>query len=224
MNISCMRTGRRAVLLGAGALALGLVACGTAPPAAPVAQGMREAPDGTVTVFHRTSTGSLGSFDGKVEWVQRSSTWQGRPMRALVSAQAGTSLHDPEANLALVANLAADGRPLLSYSPPLGYAFPLSVGQRWSSSHVVTSHASGATTPVRIDWRVESWGDVTVPAGTFKAYRIVSVSSLGERETRWVSPQPGLATLKREVERSGQHPLGAGTLRAELLSLRLPAR
>ena len=69
--------------------------------------------------------------------------------------------------------------------------------------------------------RVEELG---VPAGTFKAYKLVWTNNSGEMETRWVSPSEGIATIKRHVERPSTHPQGAGVLDAELLSVVLPAR
>jgi hypothetical protein len=71
---------------------------------------------------------------------------------------------------------------------------------------------------------VESWGDVTVPAGTFKAYKVVWTDSTGDIETRWVGPQQGLATIKRHVDRPATHPQGAGVLDAELESYSFPAQ
>lgn len=214
---------RRSAMLAGLALTLGLAACTTTPPTPPVAQSPKATPDGTVTVFHRKSSGGMGVFDGKVEWVQRAGTWQGQPAVALVSQQAGTTLHAPD-SLGMLATLATNGNPLFSYHPHITYPWPMSVGKTLTTNHTVTVHATGATLPMRIDWRVESWGDVTVPAGTFKAYKVVFQMSNGDLETRWVSPEPGLGTIKRQVVRSANHPQGPGELNAELLSLQLPGR
>ena len=83
-------------------------------------------------------------------------------------------------------------------------------------------HANNRTLDLSYQWKVESWGDVTVPAGTFKAYKVVSTNQLGETETRWVSPSNHLSMVKRHVERTAAHPQGAGVLDAELLSVKLP--
>jgi len=77
---------------------------------------------------------------------------------------------------------------------------------------------------VTTDFKVSAFEKVTVPAGTFNAYRIEWVSSQGERETRWVAPADGIATVKRHVERVASHPQGPGVLDAELLSRTLPSR
>lgn len=194
--------------------------CASAPP---VAGKQTMAPLGTVTTYHRKSSGSLGNFDGQVVWTHAAATWQGRPVIAFGAPQAGVALHDP-VNFDLLATLDRDGKPVMSYDPPMNYRWPLAVGNAWSSSHTVTLHAASRTIPLRIDWRVESWGDVTVPAGTFKAYKLVWTNNLGEVETRWANPAEGLATIKRHVERPATHPQGPGVLDAELLSVVLPAR
>ena len=134
------------------------------------------------------------------------------------------SLIHISADMARPADLNPAGKPMFSYDPPIGYQWPLRVGKQWTSTHMVTLHNSGSTVPLTINWKVESWGDVTVPAGTFKAYKLVWTNNLGEVETRWANPQEGLMTIKRHVERPGSHPQGPGVLDAELLTRVLPAR
>jgi hypothetical protein len=194
--------------------------CATPPP---VADKMASQPLGSVTTYHRKSSGSLGTFDGQVVWTSSASTWQGRSVMASGSPQAGTTLHDPT-TLALVATLNPAGQPSASFSPPIDYAWPLEVGKTWTSKHTVTMHPSGRTVPMTLSWKVDSWGDVTVPAGTFRAYKVTWTSDQGEVETRWVSPSAGIATVKRHVERPANHPQGTGLLDAELLSRTLPAK
>lgn len=194
--------------------------CATPPP---VAQKMAAQPIGTVTTYHRKSSGSLGTFDGEVIWTASAGTWQGSPVAASVSPQGGSTLYDP-ATLAMVATLDAAGKPTASFSPPVDYAWPLEVGKQWTSQHTVTMYPSGRTMALTFNWKVDSWGDVTVPAGTFKAYKLTWSNSLGETETRWVSPTEGLGTVKRHVERPASHPQGTGVLDGELLSIRQPAK
>ncbi|MDD2544650.1 MAG: hypothetical protein PHI55_00025 [Burkholderiaceae bacterium] len=221
MAKTCSSHTRRGWVLSG--LALGLAACTTTPTAPPVAQGVQRAPDGSVTVFHRKSSGSLGAYDGQVEWTHRTGSWQGLPAVVMASPQFGTTLYEP-ASMGVWANLAPNGTPVFSYQPAMAYPWPLSVGKTWTSHHTVTVHATGATVPLRIDGRVESWGDVTVPAGTFKAYKVVLQMDNGDQDTYWFNPEPGLAILKRQMVRSARHPQGAGTLEAELLSVKRPGR
>ncbi len=207
-----MTTALFAVVLASG--------CAVTPPAA---ERMVVAPTGTVLTYHRKSSGSLGAFDGKVVWNQSNSSWQGQPMVAVGSAVAGTTLHEP-ARFGIVAIVNPAGQPVVSYTPPIAYQWPLEVGKAWTSSHTATLHASGKTIPVQVNWKVEAWEDITVPAGTFKAYKLVWADNLGETETRWVNPQASLATIKRHVERPATHPQGAGVLDAELQSYVFPGK
>lgn len=200
-----------ALLLAAG--------CASTPPAA---TEMAEVPIGTVNTYHRKSSGSLGVFDGPVPWAVSRSTWQGRPVLAYTSP-AGTSLHLPRSH-GLAASLNAQGQPSASYDPPIDLPWPLQVGKTWTTQHTVTMYPSGNTMTVTYRGTVESWGTVTVPAGTFKAYKVTWTDSLGEVETRWVSPSDGISPIKRHVERPASHPRGAGVLDAELLSSVKPVK
>ncbi|MBK9200575.1 hypothetical protein [Candidatus Skiveiella danica] len=39
-----------------------------------------------------------------------------------------------------------------------------------------------------MNWKVEAWEDVTVvPAGTYKAYKVITTNNFGEVETRWAA-------------------------------------
>ncbi len=188
--------------------------CASQPP---VADRFASVTMGTVTTYHRVSSGSLGNFDGQVVWTHKTDTWRGKPVIWFGAPQAGTSLHDLESQ-AMIANLDNTGKPLFSFDPPVSYQWPLVVGKQWTSTHTITNLVNGRVTPVTFEWKVESWGDVNVPAGTFKAYKLVWSNNLGEKEVRWVAPTEGIATVKRHVERASTHPQGAGVLDAELLS------
>lgn len=215
------RTALSAVLLAlAGPALLSVTGCATPPP---VAERMEISPMGTVTTYHRKSSGSLGSFDGKVVWTHAPATWQGKPVIAFGAPQAGVALHDT-VSFAMLATLHPDGKPVMSFEPAIDYAWPLTVGKTWSSQHTVTMHASGARIPFKRDFKVEGVETVTVPAGTFKTWKLSWKDNTGETETRWISPELGIATIKRHVERPATHPQGAGVLDAELLSRVLPAR
>lgn len=208
-----------ATVLATAAL-LGAAGCASTPP---TAAGFAEVPMGSVFTYQSKRSGSLGAYDGKVVWTYAPATWAGKPVIAYGSVQGGISLHYP-ADMARAADLNPAGKPVYSYDPPIGYQWPLSVGKQWTSTHMVTLHNSGSMVQMTINWKVESWGEVTVPAGTFKAYKLVWTNNLGEVETRWANPQEGLMTIKRHIERPGTHPQGPGLLDAELLSRARPAR
>jgi hypothetical protein len=212
LSSSLLASAAMATLLAAG--------CVSTPP---VAENLVVPPMGTVTTFHRKSSGSLGNFDGQVVWTYAQSTFQGKPVIAFSAPQVGASMLDP-ASLGMLANLNATGQPINSFDPALAYPWPLQVGKTATLKFTVTTYPSGAQLPMSVDFKVESWEEVTVPAGTFMAYRVSSINNFGEAETRWLNPTAGLATLKRHVERPASHPQGAGVLDAVLLSRVLPAK
>jgi hypothetical protein len=215
------RTALHTALLGLAMSPLLFVAgCATAPP---TADRMAIAPMGTLSTFHRKSSGSLGNFDSKVVWTHAPTTWQGKPAILFSAPQQVSSVHDP-AGFAVLANVSADGKPLMSFDPPVDYVWPLAVGKAWTTQYTVTVHATGAKLPLRRDYRVEAFETVTVPAGSFKAWKVSWKDSTGETETRWFSPEAGLATIKRRVDRPATHPQGAGVLDGELVSHVPPPR
>lgn len=209
-----------AAVLGLALLPLLLGGCATPSP---MAERMRVPSMGTVSTYHRTSSGSLGVYDGKVVWTHAPTTFQGKPMVLFSAPRVGGSVHDP-VSFGVVASVLADGRPIMSYDPPIDYDWPLVIGKTWSAEHTVTLHTTGAKIPYRRDYRVEAVENLTVPAGTFKAWKLSWKDSNGETETRWIVPDAGIATLKRHVERPATHPQGAGALDAELQSQEAPAR
>ena len=216
--ITRIRTSQTILTTAVAALLL-TAGCASAPP---TATQMAEVPMGTVNTYHRKSSGSLGAFEGPVPWTLSLGNWQGKSVLSYASP-AGTSLHMPGTH-GLAANLNPQGQPVMSYDPPVDLPWPLQVGKTWSTQHKVTLHPSGNTLPLKIDGKVESWGEVTVPAGTYKAFKVVWTNNLGETETRWVAPADGISPIKRHVERPANHPQGAGVLDAELLSSVKPVR
>jgi hypothetical protein len=138
-------------------------------------------------------------------------------------ARLGGTAFDPKTH-ANMATLDAEGKATTVFDPPVGYQWPLQVGKTWTSKHTVTMPATGRTTPMEVNWKVEAWEDVTVPAGTYKAYKVVTTNSFGEVETRWVAPAAGIPTARRLVTRPATHPQGAGELEAVLLSQVPPAK
>ena len=211
---------KRSILLtalAAGVLALA-AGCATqqADPGA-----MVSAPEGTVTTFHRKSSGSYGNFDGQVVWNQRAVQWQGRSVVSVGSPQAGSTYYDPTTHGMLAAFNAA-GQQTYAYDPPVGFAFPLAVGKAWSGEHKMTAVARNTVVPLKVNYKVEAYESVTVPAGSFMAYKVVFTDSFGETTQQWVVPSQGIATAKRISTRPASHPLGAGQLQAELLAVKRP--
>ena len=187
-----------------------------AASAQPVAQKFVESPPGTVSVFQRKTSGSFGNQEDRVTYNHGRTTWQGKPAVLIESPQVPAQVHDMETG-AQIASLTRDGKPAVTYDPGLGYRYPFKVDDAWSSTHQVTNHASGKTTPITVIYKVEAYDSITVPAGKFNAYLVVATDSLGETQRVWTAPADGVRVVKRVVERSASHPQGAGRVEGEMV-------
>ncbi len=215
-----MPTTRRFALATSLLAAASLLGCASPPP--PADPGVwKSNPEGTVSVFHRVSQGSYGNVDGPVSWTHRSQEHAGQRYDAAVSPQAGTNLVDP-ATHRIAHVLSTTGQPTMSYDPPIGLRYPMAVGQRWTDEHRVTVHARGTTIPLRMSYTVEALETVTVPAGSFQAFRVRVTDSLGEQTLQWTAPAQGQGIVKRVLDRPASHPQGAGHLEGELIEVRKP--
>lgn len=149
-----------------GLLGLALALAGTAVA---VAKGVpvEFPPTGSDLVFVRT----VGSHSETVHWrVQGEEQYKGRPVYRLQDGK-DYALYDAQTK-SWVATF-QHGR-LKVVSPHNGQlSSPLWVGKRWQSRFMYTK-SDGSQVEERREWVVQSHGPVTVPAGTFDAYRIVS--------------------------------------------------
>ncbi len=75
-----------------------------------------------------------------------------------------------------VAKIVRGGQVLLELEPPPGLTWPLEIGQSGVSWLTLKSlDPQFGQSVVRLTWKVDAYQDVRVPAGTFKAFRIVQV-------------------------------------------------
>jgi hypothetical protein len=174
-------------------------------------------PDGTVAVYHRKSEGSYGAYDGQVRWVKGKREWNGRWLASIASERHGIQLLDPVTH-GVVVQMNSSGQPLYSFHPPLSYDWPLAVGKSWTVVSEMTTYQPSGVRSLTVNYKVEALEDVTVPAGTFKAFKVVSTNSFGETEQVWTVPSIGLSSARVIRERSSQHPLGPGRQEGVLLS------
>ena len=188
--------------------ALVLGACATAPKGDYV-----QKPLGSTAAYAVHGTGSYAPQSGQVtnKWVER--TWEGKPIAAFESRGFAILVNS---NGAWPAILTPGGKPIISWDPPIGYNFPLVVGKTTTKTYQMTLHARNKTVPVQVTWKVEAYEDVTVPAGTFKAFKIHQSTSLGDENTSWYNPEVG--NIKLSYTRTAKSPSGPGTRVSELVS------
>jgi hypothetical protein len=99
------------------------------------------------------------------------------------------------------------------YSP---IEFPLFVGRSWSTNFAYQNQQTGrAYASVWLSFKVEAFEKVTVPAGTFDAFRIGG-GETGVHWTYWYAPEVTFLTKVR-VERNSQSPSGPGLFEWELV-------
>lgn len=196
------------------ALALFAAVLGGCATAAPVAEKWWGPPPvGATWETAQKNTGSFGP-DRQIKSTRLpNATWKGGTAIA-VRVAAGTMLMRVDDGH-WIAFLAPDGKPAMTFDPPIGWAYPLAVGKSFNMGYKMTN-AKGAVTEVAGSCTVESWEKVEVGAGSFDAYRIACKNNLGEEGIYWNSPGIG-AFIRTRLQRAAGHPSGAGTQESELV-------
>lgn len=153
-------------------------------------------------------------------WIVGERTYQGKSaLAAATPDESVIRLYDP-ATGHWFANLGKDGKPIWETSPPMQrFQWPLVVGARWSTNYAYYDRRSGQSwSPIVEGWTVESVENVTVPAGTFKAFRLQSspLRNSAFTHTYWYAPELG-TFVKDVIVRSRDHSAGYGKFETELI-------
>lgn len=170
-------------------------------------------PMGSTWVTARRDTGSYGSGSGQTSSKMGEQVWRGQKFNAYAS-QEQTLLAHPDGRW--VAQVRGD-TPLVTWDPPTAWQWPLHVGKKMTRKFTVTVHATKQTIPVEVTDTIEAYEDVTVPAGTFKAFRVRSVDNAGNDNVTWISPELGIF-VKQSLRRTATHSQGPGTRDTEVVS------
>lgn len=202
-------------LLAGACLLAALNLTGCASPA-PRAAHYIPPPMGTTATYAVRSTGSFGSGDSPLTVRLAEGTWEGR---AVLNFQTAGQHQLQDRNLNLLAVTSPTGQLQVRYDPPVGWDWPLEIGKVTRREHVATVAATGQKIAFASTWTVEAYEDVTVPAGTFKAWRLRYADTTGETQMLWSMPETVGMFAKRTIERSAAHRLGAGTRVMEMLTL-----
>jgi len=176
----------------------------------------KPAPVGASWAQAQRNTGSFGQNRQTTTTRVADVDWKGSPAVALKTPM-GTLLQRP-ADGRWLAFIAPDGKPAMTWDPPAGWDLPIGVGSSWKSPRKMTNLATGKT--LEYDWScaVPAYEKVTVPAGTFDAFRVECKSSTDSVDTYWVSPAVH-PFLKSKTVRGPKNPNGPGTQETELLKL-----
>jgi|WetSurMetagenome_2_1015567.scaffolds.fasta_scaffold05822_9 hypothetical protein len=198
------------LLIAGLALALLSTGCATAPKA----ERYVAPPLGSTFTTSQSNTGSYGSGNTQSTMKVTERMWEGKRVTALVSPTGVLVLNADGAWSAL---LGPDDKPIVSWDPPVGPDYPLEIGKAWTKSYRVTVHATKQAIPFDMTGKVEAYEDVTLPAGTFKAFKISFSDTLGGEQMMWFIPELGL-TGKRIERRTAKSQSGLGTRESELIS------
>jgi hypothetical protein len=180
---------------------------------APKAERIVAPAPGSSYVLHRRDSGSYGTMDGQVPIKVGRRMWQGSEVTSWDGPNAGV-LAQPSGNWI---GIFAGDKPMVTWDPPLGWEWPIEVGKSWTKSYRMTKHATKRTIPYVSTQKVEAYEDVTVRAGTFKAFRLTTSTTLGDENVVWYSPDLGI-WVKANSRRTAKHPAGPGTRDDELVS------
>ncbi|MBI2553050.1 MAG: CHAT domain-containing protein [Candidatus Rokubacteria bacterium] len=141
-------------------------------------------------------------------------SYQGEPAYR-VSDQLSTLVYD-KATRSWMATLQWDEERFAASPHDGAFSWPLRVGKWWVATYAYHDRQRGRSFPrVEVTWRVEAYEDVTVPAGTFKAFRLQGRAP-AVNFTRWYAPDLRLVA-KEIAERNLRHHLGAGKVVTELI-------
>jgi len=193
-------------------LALAIISAGCAM-IAPKGERYVAAPLGSTWTQVKRESGSYGSKNAREQWRRGERMWQGRQVLTFEGPQ-----------FTILAEL--DGTwigffkgdtPILSFNKA-SWQWPLNVGKTWTRDRTITFHAKKQTIPYQQTYKVEAYEDVTVPAGTFKTFKVRISSTLGQENVVWFEPKVGIF-VKQINTRTAKHRAGPGTQEIEIASL-----
>ena len=171
-------------------------------------------PVGTTWERSQADTGSFGSGTTKLLQSRRGqATWQGAQVITFEGADLAVFAQQDGAWLGFFKG----GTPVVTFDPPQHWQFPLEVGKSWTREQRMTIQAAKRTVTYALTQKVEAYEDVIVPAGSFKTFKISTVTSLGDENVVWFSPELGVF-VKQSLRRTGQHAQGPGTREIVLVS------
>lgn len=197
-------------------MAVTIAACTTAsdaPPAGTVVADLKYPAVGSRWMARRTDTINGSSIESEFRLVQ--TTYNGAAAFAFETAGTSTIVNPTNFNVMM----RTSGNQVSTSKPDSGsFSWPLWVGKSWSPSFEHENKNPNAyfrdVSPL---YSVKAYEDVTVPAGTFKAFRI-SVSpgwNFQNDGVSWYAPEVGLVVKSVFHEHSFR---GNGTTTTELLT------
>jgi len=191
--------GRAAGLLAIAILALAVLAgCGLAGPTVAPAPLGPQLPDAATAsaVLPTWAPGDSWTFDGRGDrgpytyrlTVLGEETFEGEPA---YKAQTPTYTYWYAKNTLGFLARAKAGTVVRRVKPSTGFEWPLAIGKSWIRDADFTDTESGNQRYTYTDdWKVEGYGEIKVPAGTFKAFKVARrVRNSDAYDEYWYSPE-----------------------------------
>jgi len=169
---------------------------------------------GTTYENARRDTGSYGSSSVRIPSRYLGEiSWQGERVHAFESSE--QTFHGTVGDRFAFIRAVKGDSPLVTWNPPAGWELPLVVGKKWKRQYTMTLHTAARAIAVEDAQEIEAFEDVTVPAGTYKAWRVRTVDNQGNENLHWYAPALGIF-IKQSLRRTSRHPAGPGTREIEL--------
>jgi len=197
----------------ASAVLAATLATGGCATMEPKAERYVAPPLGSTHTNLQRASGSYGSLTEKVTWTTGEQMWEGERLTAFESSKYTILMRPGRGWIGTFKG----GKPLITWDPPLSLDWPLVAGKTWKKNYRMTVHAAKRTIPYQVTQKVEAYESVTVPAGTFHAFKISTSSTLGQEDVAWLSPDLGVY-VKQIWKRTEKHARGPGTLEIELVA------
>ncbi|HWP38034.1 MAG TPA: hypothetical protein VNL18_10825 [Gemmatimonadales bacterium] len=201
-------------MLLAATLVLSLAGCAT-PTVSDSARGSTESPVAERPTWTPGDSWTYRAVDGSYTFEQRfvgETTFENQPALHIVRGRYDMYFSKDFGFIARELN----GRVVRRMTPPTDHPWPLKVGKTWYWSGTWEDTERTLQRYIYSDvWTVERYEEVTVPAGTFKAFKIVRrVPGTNAYDEIWFSPQ-----VKSIVKSRGSS--AAGTYDEELVSYKV---
>lgn len=205
-------------------MAMAIAGCANTPakpPAGAVTAEVGFPSPGTKLVFRKTDVTHMNATSTQTytETVLRDGVYKGTPVHRETDGVNITVFNKTNRNW--MATLRA-GVERDSASPDDGdFSWPLFVGKTWTASETYKDDMTGHRfSPVVTYWKVTAYEDVTVPAGTFKAFKLESSPGTNNAslKTEWYAPDVKVV-VKQILERTPRNYRGYGKFVTELVKI-----
>lgn len=146
--------------------------------------------------------------------------YEGKPVHRVAAAN-DTHLYDIATSNTIAT--VRFGKEVTSTLPHDGmFSWPLYVGKTWTATYTFNNRPQGVSIgPVNVEYRAAAYEEITVPAGSWKAFKLESEASNSAFSTLWYVPEINLV-VKSINETTAGHPWGRTKTVYEMIQYSAP--